>query len=299
MDELAQINSSTEEELSPKDEKEDSSMSRPILRLNDGFEHTSLHLRAEVQELQAELNRHGFSLEVDGLFGRDTESAVKRFQSEHGLSDDGIVGPITWAALLGTAALDLGKTFPTTFPRNDASLLEQLREAERYKASIEQAVEKFGFQLAVIGGVGSRESGWGLTLRPAGTAGTGDFASRSPKPPLRPGPLPPDGGGFGRGLMQIDFDAHSFARGEQWKSADANILYGCQVLADCQKLIQRKTNLEGRALLRAVLAGYNAGPGNALTAIREGHDIDFFTTGRDYSKDVLNRAGWFQLQGWT
>jgi len=64
-------------------------------------------------------------------------------------------------------------------------------------------------------------------------------------------------------------------------------------------VIRRKTNLEGAALLRAALAGYNAGVGNALTAIRDGRDIDFFTAHRDYSADVLNRAGWFQLKGWS
>jgi soluble lytic murein transglycosylase-like protein len=50
--------------------------------------------------------------------------------------------------------------------------------------------------------------------------------------------------------------------------------------------------------LQGALAGYNAGPGNALRAIRDGRDVDFYTTGRDYSKDVLNRAGFFQLHGW-
>ena len=96
---------------------------RPLLRINDGFDHTSPDLRDEVKELQTQLNKEGFSLAVDGLFGRDTESAVKRFQAEHLLDDDGVVGPLTWAALLGSAPPDLASTFPTTFPRNDSSLL--------------------------------------------------------------------------------------------------------------------------------------------------------------------------------
>jgi peptidoglycan hydrolase-like protein with peptidoglycan-binding domain len=33
---------------------------------------------------------------VDGIFGANTESAVKRFQRDHGLDEDGIVGPMTW-----------------------------------------------------------------------------------------------------------------------------------------------------------------------------------------------------------
>lgn len=36
---------------------------------------------------------------VDGCFGAQTELAVKKWQSAHGLVADGIVGPITWAAL--------------------------------------------------------------------------------------------------------------------------------------------------------------------------------------------------------
>jgi len=98
--------------------------------------------------------------------------------------------------------------------------------------------------------------------------------------------------------LQIDFDAHEFARIGNWRDAEENILYGASVISENRSFIQRKTNLDGIALLRAALAAYNAGPRNALTAIQNGDDIDFFTTGRDYSRDVVNRAGWFQLHGW-
>ena len=272
-------------------------MSRPILRFNDGFNHTSPNLRDEVKELQTELNQEGFSLKVDGLFGRDTENAVKRFQREHGLDDDGIVGSLTWAVLLGNELPDLATVFPTIYSKNNASLLAQFKEATKYKPFIDEAAEKYGFQSSVIGGIGSRESHWGMILKPKGPAGTGDFLERRFPTRFRDGPLPPDGG-FGRGLMQIDFDAHEFARTGNWKDPKENILYGSKVLANSRDFIRRKTNLEGRVLLRAALAGYNAGPGNALRAFRDGHDIDFFTTGRDYSKDVLNRAGFFQLKDW-
>jgi peptidoglycan hydrolase-like protein with peptidoglycan-binding domain len=36
---------------------------------------------------------------VDGIFGSGTESAVKRFQHDQGITQDGIVGPQTWARI--------------------------------------------------------------------------------------------------------------------------------------------------------------------------------------------------------
>jgi peptidoglycan hydrolase-like protein with peptidoglycan-binding domain len=38
---------------------------------------------------------------ADGIFGADTEAAVRRFQRDRGMVPDGIVGPKTWAVLMG------------------------------------------------------------------------------------------------------------------------------------------------------------------------------------------------------
>ena len=57
----------------------------------------------EVASVQALLQRHDYIIDVDGDFGTVTKACVCRFQREHGLSEDGIVGAKTWAALLRDA----------------------------------------------------------------------------------------------------------------------------------------------------------------------------------------------------
>ena len=44
--------------------------------------------------------RNGHSLNVDGIFGQQTQSWVRGFQQAEGFKADGIVGPLTWQALV-------------------------------------------------------------------------------------------------------------------------------------------------------------------------------------------------------
>ena len=54
----------------------------------------------DVKLLQTTLNEQGYSCgNVDGIFGKNTQKAVKEFQKAKGLSVDGIVGRKTWTAL--------------------------------------------------------------------------------------------------------------------------------------------------------------------------------------------------------
>lgn len=46
------------------------------------------------------LNTLGFSTgSLDGIFGANTENAVKRYQTSRGLTSDGIIGCNTWRSL--------------------------------------------------------------------------------------------------------------------------------------------------------------------------------------------------------
>lgn len=54
----------------------------------------------DVRELQQMLNDAGFDCgSADGVFGAKTETALKAFQSKHGLTVDGVCGQQTWTAL--------------------------------------------------------------------------------------------------------------------------------------------------------------------------------------------------------
>lgn len=53
-----------------------------------------------VRCLQALLNEVGYNVNVDGIFGPNTHSAIISFQRNHDMSVDATVGPNTWKALL-------------------------------------------------------------------------------------------------------------------------------------------------------------------------------------------------------
>ncbi len=193
--------------------------------------------------------------------------------------------------------------YETTYKPDDTSLLCQLGVYEQYHPIVVGAAAQYKIDWPVVAGIGSRESHWGLALNPRGPHGTGDFRERKFPTQYRSGALPPDGG-FGRGLLQIDFDAHEFARGDRWMDPQENIFYGCKVLAESISTIKRRcTTADGHVvvpgydeeqLVRYGLAAYNAGPLAVLTAIRQGVNVDTVTTKDDYARDVLSRAGWFE-----
>lgn len=57
---------------------------------------------SSVSELQRLLNQNGYNLDVDGIFGSNTEAAVRDYQRKNSLAVDGIAGNNTWGSLYGS-----------------------------------------------------------------------------------------------------------------------------------------------------------------------------------------------------
>lgn len=60
----------------------------------------------EVKRVQILLTEQGYPCSPDGHFGGRTEAKVMQFQRDRGLGADGVVGPITWAALTTATKVD-------------------------------------------------------------------------------------------------------------------------------------------------------------------------------------------------
>ena len=79
----------------------------------------------EVRRLQEQLNSLGYNLSADGVFGGQTQSAVKQYQQANNLSVDGIAGNQTWGALNSTNPAAPAAS-PTTPTKNNAGLFSRV-----------------------------------------------------------------------------------------------------------------------------------------------------------------------------
>jgi hypothetical protein len=155
---------------------------------------------------------------------------------------------------------------------------------EHFKAAAEQHTKGY-FDTADLMGIGSRET------------------NLDPKWLTKPGD-----GGHGYGLMQADDRSFPgwIATGE-WKKAESGIHKGAEILMmkwrdmeeNAGKLVQVKgraftmPKLKGLDAQQATIAAYNCGRWSFYAAAK-GQDLDKYTTGRDYSADVMERASVFR-----
>lgn len=196
--------------------------------------------------------------------------------------------------------------------------------AQQYVDVIAQVAAESGEKPAVLSAIGWRESKWGTAraLDQQGPGGTGDFVARTGHwlngnnvqvgfwdsenqvpalpsgwyPPKNsagdvisgPYAIPSDGRGWGRGLMQIDFDR---AMTVQWDDPLTNVRTGAQILGEKRAYISSHVaELTPDELERATVAAYNHGEGGSVNNLLAGRSIDSGTTGGNYSTDVMGNA---------
>ncbi|MGI9487701.1 MAG: hypothetical protein ACR2RF_17845 [Geminicoccaceae bacterium] len=203
---------------------------------------------------------------------------------------------------LAGAALPEGDAFASDLDRE--AMAGQLEIACRHGAMIERVAARHGFLPSIIAGFCSRRSGWGQDLSPNGVEGSRDLQPRMILIDGRGSSLPPDGLGFARGLMGLDFDRHSLAREGPWRDPESNIEAAFSLIAGHRTRLRRRTTLQGTGLLRAALSAFECGLGPVERALRLGQDVDSPTPGwneafgRGCGRDVMLRAGFFQAEGW-
>ncbi len=156
--------------------------------------------------------------------------------------------------------------------------------AQQYADVIEQVATESGERPQVLTAIGWRETRWG-TSPDLDVQGPSDFGDPLPGPYA----IPDDGRGWGRGLMQIDFQR---AETINWEDPLTNVREAAKVLAEKRAYISSHVaDLTPDELERATVAAYNHGEGGSVNNLLAGRDVDSGTTGGNYSADVLSNAG--------
>lgn len=121
----------------------------------------------------------------DGIFGNNTQSALKAWQSKNGLSADGIAGPKTWAKIVDKAPmLKVGSS--GTWVEVLEVLLETMTDDGKYLSTEKQAVKAYQVskKLDADGIVGPKTwaSLFGISASTATPPATATSGTNSKKP---------------------------------------------------------------------------------------------------------------------
>ena len=97
----------------------------------------------KVKILQRALNTHGFNLGDDGIFGSNTETAVRTFQRHNNLDDDGVAGQNTLRALgLDPDSLEILSGGGTTSV-SDVEVITFTEDDVTVPPAVEQRIHEF------------------------------------------------------------------------------------------------------------------------------------------------------------
>jgi zinc D-Ala-D-Ala carboxypeptidase len=144
----------TERDATPTPTAVTASMQLVTVDPNNTPTPTVMYLRVgssgdEVKRLQTRLKELGYYAgEVDGQYGQGTATAVKLFQSQHGLTADGLAGTETLGDLYGDAA----QTYiPTPTPSPTPSLLSKGDKGDAVRA-LQQRLKDLGYYTGNVDG---------------------------------------------------------------------------------------------------------------------------------------------------
>jgi peptidoglycan hydrolase-like protein with peptidoglycan-binding domain len=98
---------------------------------------------SRVLVLQRLLNATGAGLEADGIFGPNTDAAVRTFQQNNGLSVDGIVGDETWPVLATEAKQGDSGEVVSALQERLVAYGQQVEVNGQFDAATERAVKAF------------------------------------------------------------------------------------------------------------------------------------------------------------
>lgn len=97
-----------------------------------------------VRRLQSELNKQGYQLDEDGVFGEKTRAAVRDYQKKNSLKRDGIAGDETWGSLMSaseSAAEEPQASVPKAAPTaRTAKALAELEAGYKPSESVKEAL---------------------------------------------------------------------------------------------------------------------------------------------------------------
>lgn len=109
----------------------------------------------QILAIQQQLNSMGSTVDADGDYGSQTTEAVRMFQTAHGLDADGIVGSMTYQALMGA---DIPDNACTHFVQNNMDSDNNSSgsiTADNVVMAVQQALVRDGYAVSVDGVLGA------------------------------------------------------------------------------------------------------------------------------------------------